>query len=887
MFKNSWKYPLVILGIVMFLTIGYSAFSHQLNIDDIIAHYRAEADIRITNISIENATNDSVSYTEEYDKESIATEITLPKSDSSLTYKIEITNFGGTYMVISDIDGLPKNLDYTLDNYELNTILCDDNNECKLGITKYIYLTIKHKTPPTTEDNNIYNINLNFKFEEFSYTINYITEKISVPINTKIDSNSSDTIKESNGTYTINKQSNETNLYISTNNLENGKTYILKYKIKKINGTLENIKLFSTSTTEKAFTIDNNYTKKIEDDTQEHIIEYKFEYTKNTETDDQNIYIQINNLESETKQININIYDIEMYEVYQEDEYYYNENVLINSTPSKEGYEYYWNTEPNGNGITYNNGYETTALKDRNGSQFNLYAQWYAVYYLNFRLNKITLPDEYEEVGYLETNGTQFINLGNKYPISAKTVTKLGVSFTNSWIYGYTIGSSGRYGVTLSTIYTHQSSAPYSINPNQYYDLTYDHTNGITINGTQYEFDKTPGEGTSSANNVYLFRANGSSNFGTGKIYYYKQYNNDVLVLDLVPCYRKTDNVLGMYDLVNNVFYTNSGTGTFSYGYNRQKYIIGEAQKIQTNHYTKEGYDFLGWNTEPDGSGISYSNEQEVLNLTNKPGEIINLYAQWPNDYVVKFHPNKNFLPSGFKELGYLETTGSQYINLGTQNPISTNTTIKVGASFTTSWIYGYTKGDSGRYGATTVDLYTGTTNIELNSTANEYYNYIFDHKNGATINGEFIAFESTPSGSSASNNIYLFRANGSTVFGSGKIYYFKQYTNNNIVLNLIPCYRESDNVAGMYDLVNNVFYTNAANNSQFLYGYNTQNFIGNKTENLNTNMYVNEGYTFKGWNTEPDGSGISYTDGEGVQYLTKIQNGEVDLYAQWEKIED
>ena len=57
MFKNSWKYPSVILGIVMFLTIGYSAFSHQLNIDDIIAYYRAEADIRITNISIENAIN--------------------------------------------------------------------------------------------------------------------------------------------------------------------------------------------------------------------------------------------------------------------------------------------------------------------------------------------------------------------------------------------------------------------------------------------------------------------------------------------------------------------------------------------------------------------------------------------------------------------------------------------------------------------------------------------------------------------------------------------------------------------------------------------------------------------------------------------------------------
>lgn len=37
-------------------------------------------------------------------------------------------------------------------------------------------------------------------------------------------------------------------------------------------------------------------------------------------------------------------------------------------------------------------------------------------------------------------------------------------------------------------------------------------------------------------------------------------------VFNLIPCYRKSDGVIGMYDLVSKVFYTNEGTGTFTKG---------------------------------------------------------------------------------------------------------------------------------------------------------------------------------------------------------------------------------------------------------------------------------------------------------------------------------
>ena len=49
-------------------------------------------------------------------------------------------------------------------------------------------------------------------------------------------------------------------------------------------------------------------------------------------------------------------------------------------------------------------------------------------------------------------------------------------------------------------------------------------------------------------------------------VYSCKIYDGEVLVRDFVPCFRRNDNVPGMYDLVNNVFYVNEGTDDFIIG---------------------------------------------------------------------------------------------------------------------------------------------------------------------------------------------------------------------------------------------------------------------------------------------------------------------------------
>ena len=57
------------------------------------------------------------------------------------------------------------------------------------------------------------------------------------------------------------------------------------------------------------------------------------------------------------------------------------------------------------------------------------------------------------------------------------------------------------------------------------------------------------------------------------------------------------------------------------------------------------------------------------------------------------------------------------------------------------------------------------------------------------------------------------------------------------------------------------------------------QTFSEGEAQNLTTNTFTKENYTFAGWNTAADGSGAAYTDG---QSITISEN--VTLYAQWEE---
>lgn len=51
--------------------------------------------------------------------------------------------------------------------------------------------------------------------------------------------------------------------------------------------------------------------------------------------------------------------------------------------------------------------------------------------------------------------------------------------------------------------------------------------------------------------------------------------------------------------------------------------------RLRKNQYVCAGYVFAGWNTMSDGSGESFSDEQEVIDLSEEEGAVVTLYAQW------------------------------------------------------------------------------------------------------------------------------------------------------------------------------------------------------------------------------------------------------------------
>lgn len=169
------------------------------------------------------------------------------------------------------------------------------------------------------------------------------------------------------------------------------------------------------------------------------------------------------------------------------------------------------------------------------------------------------LPAEYQQIEYLESTGTQYIDPEivmwsdnrNKCEITF-AYTELG---NDTWAagiyngyYGYVAGVApinGAWYTALGTTY----------DPNIF------ETN--TVITAQFNYDN-------SYQKLLLF-CRGASNvgpasFSKSRIYHVKMTRDADILGDLYPCIRKSDNVPGMYDIARNRFFTNSGTGDFIYG---------------------------------------------------------------------------------------------------------------------------------------------------------------------------------------------------------------------------------------------------------------------------------------------------------------------------------
>lgn len=192
------------------------------------------------------------------------------------------------------------------------------------------------------------------------------------------------------------------------------------------------------------------------------------------------------------------------------------------------------------------------------------------------------LPYEYQEVEWIEGNSTNFyLNTGVKMDLTKETYIEGKFLIPASGSRRYIFGSySGTNNVNIEIIKANLlrlymgtdkglSSSEISFNTPEISTFSYNPiTNTATATYGQIVASDVYDYKGEHSNNVSLFTDTRKSDspFAGIRVYYYKHYENGSLKCHLIPCYRKSDNVIGMYDLISKSFKTNELTETFTKG---------------------------------------------------------------------------------------------------------------------------------------------------------------------------------------------------------------------------------------------------------------------------------------------------------------------------------
>ena len=371
------------------------------------------------------------------------------------------------------------------------------------------------------------------------------------------------------------------------------------------------------------------------------------------------------------------------------------------------------------------------------------------------------LPSGYTEVEYIWSSGTQYINTGFKPDNNTRIVIDIEAIKTaskNFVAYGCRVASGNgdyslwyEYSDATKMYSSYGNSSVTLIVENSLSRLKIDQNKSVTtVNGVS--FQNTENTFTKKLD-LFLFslNANGSEDTSrriTAKLYSCQIYDNGTLVRDFVPCVNE-NGTAGLYDAVNGMFYGNAGTGTFNAG-----------------------------------------------------------------------NPVARNLPSGYKQIEYIQSSGTQYINTGFTPNSNTRVILDLdnlatsgilfgsrnsrdGNTFTL-WVMSATSVRSDYYG-TTVSNVTGT----VSSTTGRYI--VDKNKNVCSVRG--VTITNAASTFTGDFPLFLFTLNAAgtahSSYSKMKLHSCKIYDNGALVRDFIPC-KNANEVSGLYDLVNGVFYGNA-----------------------------------------------------------------------------
>lgn len=198
------------------------------------------------------------------------------------------------------------------------------------------------------------------------------------------------------------------------------------------------------------------------------------------------------------------------------------------------------------------------------------------------------LPSAYQQVEWIKgttaSSSAPYIDLGFAFDTAAVIHLNFIVGYANGQPFGAAENSS-----VLRCMISQTTTGGYTIygsDGSKYIaetisglgeevNLVYTLKKGVVkmedlITGKVSTSQTTTNANFTMTRNLYLFAQNYNTAARFAGIYSFKGFQyydkNNTLICDLIPCYRKSDGVIGMYDIVRKIFLTNAGTGSFTKG---------------------------------------------------------------------------------------------------------------------------------------------------------------------------------------------------------------------------------------------------------------------------------------------------------------------------------
>ena len=537
---------------------------------------------------------------------------------------------------------------------------------------------------------------------------------------------------------------------------------------------------------------------------------------------------------------------------------YDQQQALTTNSYTNAGYTFKgWATSQNGD-VVYTDGQQVSNLTTQANGQVTLYAVWQAnKYQVVFDPNTGSGNMENQEFTY-----------GQEQKLNANQFTKEG--YTSKGWNTQANGAGQAYAdlASVSNLATEGQVTLYAQWQANNYAVIFD-KNAASATGSmenqEFTYDQQQALTTNSYTNAgYTFKGWATSQ------------NGDVVYTDGQQVSNLTTQANGQVTLYavwqankyQVVFDPNTGSGNME----NQEFTYGQEQKLNANQFTKEGYTSKGWNTQANGAGQAYADLASVSNLATE-GQVT-LYAQWQaNNYTVKFDAN-----------GGQGKMQDQQFEYDKAQKLSENAFTKENYTFA-GWATSQ-NGDVVYTDAKEVKNLTTANNGEVTLyavwTENDSYNVVYDNNYDSQVPSDpqkvYLGVNYTIKSETPSREGYTFVG-----WNTDKAATEAQYSPNQEVEGGIG--QTKDQTVTLYAIwqANKyvvIFDKNAANATGSM---PNQEWTYDSEFALNKNTYTNAGYTFKGWATSPDGE-VVYTDGQEVTNLTTQANGQVTLYAKWEK---